>query len=197
MKINWSQIPGYREDMTAEEKLTLLDEYEGVLGDNAPPTGVKVIAKSQFDKVASELATAKKQLRDKMTEDEQREIDRLAAEESLKQEVETLRKEKTLTEYKASYLAQGYDNDLAESTAAALSDGNMEVVFTNMKTHAANLEKNLRAQILKETPKPPAGIVDDKEGSGSLYAKTLAENAVATNTVSQKALNHYIGGKEE
>ena len=97
-----------------------------------------------------------------MTEDEQKEADRLANEEAMKTELETLRREKTLSSYKASYLSQGYDEALAEATATAMVDGDMDTVFANMKKHSDGMEKSLRAKILKETPTPPAG--EDLEG---------------------------------
>ena len=39
----------------------------------------------------------------------------------------------------------------------------MDSVFANMKKHTIGLEKALRAQILKETPAPPAGENKDPE----------------------------------
>lgn len=190
-KIDWSQIEGYREDMSAEEKLALFEGYEpnptpapipnpaptpAPKNDPAPAPTPKndlkgYIPKSQFDKVASELAAANKKLRAKMSEEEQRELDRVAAEEAMKQELDTLRKEKTLSTYKASYLSQGYDEQLAEDTATAMVEGDMEAVFANMKKHAANMEKAMRAKILKETPVPPAG--DDPDGDAK-QAKEIA-----------------------
>lgn len=176
-KIEWSNIEGYKEDMTAEEKLALYEAYETPKPEPTPapnpapkdpepkPTPAPVgstVSKATYDKVASELAAAKKQLRAKMTEDEQKEADRLANEEAMKTELETLRREKTLSNYKASYLSQGYDEVLAEATATAMVDGDMDTVFANMKKHSDGMEKALRAKILKETPVPPAG--DNPEG---------------------------------
>lgn len=188
-KIEWTQIEGYREGMSAEEKLALLESLENSPTpapapapkptptpapapapapaptpdpDPAPAPKGQTVSKAQYDKVSSELAAAKKQLRAKMTEDEQKEADRVAAQEAMQEELETLRKEKKLSTYKASYLAQGYDEALAEATATAMVEGDMELVFVNMKKHSEAMEKNLRAKILKETPVPPPG--DDPEG---------------------------------
>lgn len=180
MAFDWTKIEGYREDMTAEEKLALLDNdptpdpAPAPKPDPAPAPAPKpdpkpdpapkpgVVSKAAYDKVASELAAAKKQLRTKMTQDEQDEADRLAREAAKDEELETLRREKTISTYKASYLAQGYDEQLAEATATAMAEGDMDTVFANMKKHADAMEKNLRAKILKENPTPPAG--DDPDG---------------------------------
>ena len=175
MSFDWTKIAGYREDMTADEKLALLDAQEEdnqppaeTEPENQPPTQPEpeqqpvkpsphMISKVQFDKVASELAKVKKELRARMTAEEQKEADRMANDEAMRLELESLRREKTLSNYKASYLSQGYDERLADEAATALADGDMDTVFALMKKQATNTEKALRAKILKEIPVPPAG----------------------------------------
>ena len=154
MSFDWTKVEGYKEDMTPEEKLALLENYEPP-ADPAPvgPT----VSKAQFDKVSSELAQAKKTLRAKMSADEQKEAERQESERQMKEELDALRKEKTLSSYKASYLAQGYSEELAGQAATAMVEGDMEQMFTIMKTQAVNAEKAMRAKILKETPVPPNG----------------------------------------
>ena len=176
MSFDWTKIAGYHEDMTADEKLALLDSQEEEDQPPAEPEADKqapaqpepeqqppvkpspgLISKVQFDKVASELAKVKKELRARMTAEEQKEADRMANDEAMRLELEALRKEKTLNSYKASYLAQGYDERTAEDAATALADGDMDTVFALMKKQAISTEKALRAKILKEIPVPPAG----------------------------------------
>ena len=96
----------------------------------------------------------KKQLRGKMTEDEAKELERQQHQEEMETELNTLRREKALAGYKASYLSQGYDEQLAEEAATAMVDGDMETVFAVMKKQSVNAEKAMRAKILKETPVP-------------------------------------------
>jgi len=186
-KIDWNSIDGYKEDMSAEEKLALYEAYEMQIQEptpnpistpklttesKTPPAGGSTVSKAIYDKVASELATTKKQLRAKMSEDEQKEADRLANEEAMKKELETLRRERTLSTYKASYLSQGYDEALAEATATAMVDGDMDTVFANMKKYSDGMEKALRAKILKETPTPPPG--EDLEGDAKKRKEVAA-----------------------
>ena len=168
MAFDWTQVDGYRDDMSAEEKLALLNEYTPPEPPKEPEPQKPVqpaeperpkpgfISKRDFDKVSSELAAAKKQLRSRMTEDEQREQDRLAEMEAKDQELAALRKEKALSMHKASFMGQGYDEALAEEAAAAMTDGDMDGVFAAMKKYNTAFEKSLRAKILAETPKPPA-----------------------------------------
>ena len=158
---DWTKIEGYREDMTSDEKIALLENYDPaaqVEPSNEPtpakteptltpanPNAMKgFVPKAQLDKVSSELAAAKRQLKNRMTEEEQREADRQAEQEAI-------------SGYKASCLALNYDEALADEVAVAMADGDMETVFEGMKKHGLNMEKNLRAKILKETPVPPAG----------------------------------------
>lgn len=156
MAFDWTAVDGYKEDMSAEEKLALLDGYEP----KAPEPAVDLkgyVKKSQFDSLASELATAKKQLKSRMTEEEAREADRAAHEEAIEAELKTLRREKTISSHKASFLAQGYDDALASEAATALADGDTDEVFSIMAKHKVNAEKALRQQILKDVPVPPPG----------------------------------------
>ena len=169
MAFDWTKVEGYREDMTAEEKLSLLENMDTDPNpqpdpepDPAPtpskaPSREGMISKAQFDKVSKELAAAKRQLRAKMTNDEIEEERRRQEQEEMKLELETLRKEKTVSNHKASFLSQGYDEALADEAANAMADGDMETVFAVMRKHSVNAEKALRAKILKETPVPPAG----------------------------------------
>lgn len=155
MAFDWSKLEGYREDMTAEEKVALMEGYQEP---EQPKVDVsKMIAKSQFDKVTSELADVKKQLRAKMTDEEQREETRKAAELEMKAELEELRKEKKLATLKASYLAQGYNDELATRASVAMVEDDTAALFAVMATHSTLQEKALRASILKDTPTPPAG----------------------------------------
>lgn len=175
MNIDWTKIDGYREDMTADEKLELLSSYEAgnepastpgpapAHIDDKPeqnkpnPAKSSTVSKALYDKTASELAALKKQIRSRMTEDEQKEADRTANEEAMRAELAELRHEKTISTYKAAYLSLGYDDKLASDAASAMTDGDMDTVFAIMKQHSVTSEKALRAKLLKETPTPPAG----------------------------------------
>jgi hypothetical protein len=152
MAFDFTKLDGYKPELTAEEKLALLDKYE------APaPDYTGYISKSNFDKVASELAEAKRQLKAKLTEEEQKEAARLEAEKAIKDELDALRKENAITKNKADFLGLGYDDALATETAKALADGDMKKVFENQKKHIENVKKAERAAALASDPKPPAG----------------------------------------
>ena len=64
------------------------------------------------------------------------------------------------TENKAQLLAIGYDDTLAAETAEAMVNGELDKVFANQKKHMEAVRKEIRSEILKETPKPGGGNSD-------------------------------------
>lgn len=137
------------ENMTVEEKLAALEAYD--------PEKNGFVAKTVLDKATSEAASYKKQLREKMSEEEALKAKEAEDKAALMARVEELEREKTVNTYTTSYLAMGYDEKLAKSTAEALAKGDMNTVFANQKVHFDAREKVLRAELLKGTPAPAAG----------------------------------------
>lgn len=156
MKIDITKLEGYKADMTAEEKLKLYEGYE-----LEEPNHDGYIKKDTFDKTASELASLKKQLKDKMSEEERKEAERVQKEAEIMEELETLRKAQKIADMKSRYLGLGYDEKLAEDTAKAYAEGNIDAVFKNQKTFQENSKKAIEAELLANTPRPPASGGDD------------------------------------
>lgn len=142
------QIENY-ENMTVEEKLAALEAYE--------PDMSGFVSKSAFDKAASELAAAKKSIREKMTEDEAKAAKEAEERAALEARVKELEHERSVNSFMAAYAAMGYDEKLAKSSAEALANGDTKTVFENQKAFHAAREKELRTEILKATPTPTAG----------------------------------------
>jgi hypothetical protein len=161
-KIDISTIEGYSE-MTAEEKLAALEALE-----LPEPDFTGWVKKDALDKVASEAASYKKQLREKMTAEEEKAEREAEERAALQQRVAELERERTIHGYISSYLAMGYEESLAKSTAEALVAGDMETVFENQKSFATAREKALRAEILKSTPRPAGGSEPKVDYSGKL-----------------------------
>ena len=174
MAFDWTTVEGYRDDMSADEKLALLDNYTPPTPAEPEPTNTQesapaakpapepvpakpgYISKREFDKVASDLAAAKRQLRSKMSEEEQREADRQAEIAAREEELQMLRREKTLSMHKASFMGLGLSEELANEAATTLADGDSDGLFDTLKRYQLGFEKSLRAKILAETPKPPS-----------------------------------------
>jgi hypothetical protein len=164
--MNVNNIEGYAE-MTLEQKVAALEAYE--------PDMTGFVKKSVYDKTASDLAKAKQTIKDHMTEDEAKATEAAEKHAALMEELETLKAEKVVSGYVASYLAMGYEEKLAKSTAEALAKGDMTTVFKNQKTHADAREKALRTELLKQTPPPAAGTGDAKLTKEDTRKMTLAE----------------------
>ena len=113
--------------------------------------------KNALSKSNSEAAEMKKQLREKMSAEEIKAKEDAEKMEALIKERDALLREKTIATYKASYLSLGYDENLALATAEALANGELDKVFSNQKKHNEAVEKKIRADVLKETPKPEGG----------------------------------------
>ncbi len=163
MKIN---IENY-ENMTPEEKVAALEAYEPDLSGH--------VAKTLYDKTASELAAAKKALKERMSEDEAKAAHEAEEKAALLERAEKAEYALAVNGYAKSYLAMGYDEKLANSTAEALAKGDMETVFKNQKAHNESREKALKAELLKQTPPPPAGGADSGMTKDKLRAMSSQE----------------------
>jgi hypothetical protein len=151
MKIDTAKIPNF-DTLPDEAKNAILSmEFADA------PDMSQFVAKSVFDKKASEAAELNKKLREHMTDEEAKAAERAAKDAEIMAELETLRHEKLVGTYVTSYLAMGYDEKLAKATAEAMAKGDTETVFKNQKLHLENREKALRTELLMQTPDPAAG----------------------------------------
>lgn len=147
-KIDVTQIEGY-ESMTPEQKLAALESFE--YEDNA--SEIERL-KNANSKANSEAAEWKRKHNALLTEEEQKRVADAEALEAALKRVEVLEREKTVSEYKSKYIALGYDEKMATETASALAAGDFEKVFANSEKFKADFEKRVRAEVLKDTPKP-------------------------------------------
>ena len=75
----------------------------------------------------------------------------------LQAKVEELTRQNTIANYAAQFTALGYDSELAQATAIATADGDVAAVFENQRKFLAQHDKDLKADIFKQTPKPGQG----------------------------------------
>ena len=149
-KVDITKIEGY-ENMTPEEKIKALEAFE--IEDKEPDYS-GYVKKDVFDRTASELAGVKKQLKDKMTDDEAAKQKEQEEREELQSKYEKLLHDSEVAKNKAKLLGLGYDEKLADETAEAMASGDLEKVMANQKKHLEAFEKKVRAEALKDTPKP-------------------------------------------
>lgn len=191
-KIDTTTISGF-ESMTSDQKLAALLDMD--IPERVDMSGF--VTKAQFDKTASELAEAKRSLKSKMTEDEVARAETERVHKETQEKYEALLKESTITKYKAKYMAQGYDEKLAEETAAALYNGETDKVFANGEKFKAAVEQKTKADVLKNTPKPGgAGNSEGEEKTADiLMAERIGKARAASNTAANNIMNKYTGGK--
>lgn len=175
----------YTEDMTADELLAAIEELELVNAEDTRNT----VDKATFDKTASELSKVKKELNAlktaSMTDSEklQQELDK-ATETQTKyaKELSKLRAKEIFvtaglaeTEYESLLeFVVSDEEEVTKANAARLVD-----LISAQKTAA---EKAVRAELIKNTPKPPAG-----SGEGA-FGRDLEKEIEAAQTSGDMAL---------
>lgn len=148
-----SKIAGY-EDMTLEEKVKALEAYQ--VEDR---TDEYQKLKESFNKASADVASYKKKLKEKQTEQENLAMERAEEEEKLKramqeqaEELEKLKKKTKASEYVAQLVGLGFGSKLAEDTANAMVDGKQDEVFKSIAQFKVDYKSALEKEKLKNQP---------------------------------------------
>lgn len=154
MKIDVGKIDGY-ETMTAEEKIAALEAFE--YDDHSEALSELEKHKDATNKATREAAEYKKQLKalQDQTKTGSSKADETIA--KLQEQVAELTRQNTIASYTAQFTALGYDAELASATAIATADGDVATVFENQRKFLETHDKAIKADILKQTPKPGQG----------------------------------------
>lgn len=183
----------YKEGMTLEEIDAFLADKELV----DPATLPKSVGKDVFDKTASELAKTKKELK-KLQEDSMTADEKLQAElDKAKSTQTTYAKELSKLRAKEIFVGAG----LTEKEYGTILDVVVSEDEETTKTNAKNMvdlitaqkaatEKAVKAELLKDTPKPPAGTggnVDSDFDKAIETARTNGDMATVAALIRQKA----------
>ena len=118
--------------------------------------------KAALSKANGEAAEYKRQLREKQSEAERAEAERQEADKALRDELETLRKEKRVSDYTGKCLALNFEADLAAQTANALADGNMDGLFDCLKAFVEATTTRINNEALNRQPTLSAGTPPTK-----------------------------------
>ena len=162
-----------------KENMTLDEINEALKGVNLvdPSTLPKMVNKDVFDKTASELAKVKKQLKElqekSMTDEEKLQAELEKAIESQKQYARELAKLRA----KEIFVEAGLTESDYSSILDAVVSEDEETTKTRAKSlvdlisaQKAAVEKAVKAELLKSTPKPPAG---DGGNTGGVFEKEI------------------------
>lgn len=154
MKIDVAQITDY-DSLSLEEKVAALENFE--YDDHSEAVESLGKYKDATDKATKEAAEYKKQL--KALQDQQKtgnsKADATIAQ--LQEQVAELTRQNTISSYTAQYVALGYEAELAKATAIATADGDVATVFENQQKFLEQHDKDVKANILKQTPGPAKG----------------------------------------
>jgi hypothetical protein len=110
----------------------------------------KTVSKEQFDKTASELASLKKQLQARMTEDELKEAQLVELQETIK----GFERDKNITNFTKSLLDSGVETKYASNMAEQLADGDFTSFFNGLKVTIDGIGKRMKAESIKNAPTP-------------------------------------------
>ena len=181
----------YKEGMTIDEINKALESISLPADNSAEIEKLK----AALSKSNSEAADYKKQLREKMSAEEAKakeEAERMA---EIQNKYEALLKESEISKNKARLLGLGYEDKLASETADAIVNGDSNKVFENQKKHLEMLEKRIREEVLKSTPRPAGG------NTGKAITKEQFENMGYSERVklyeeNPEIYKEYTGGNE-
>ena len=159
----------YKDGMTLEEIESALEGIELPTDNSSEIERLR----NALSKSNSEAAKYKKELQEKMTDDEKKAKESADEIEKLRSDYNELLKEKNIAKFKSDLLALGYEDKLASETAEAMVSGDTTKVFANQKKHQEAMAQKIRSDILKDTPKPDGG-----NGSGTITIEKLKEMSV-------------------
>lgn len=154
-KIDPSKIDNW-ESLSVEDRLKAVLDYEIETTKTNESVELANVRKA-LDKASSECASYKKALREKQTEAERAEADRLERENTLQEQLNAYKAKERVSTYKAQLMAVGYDANTAEVMANALPEGISEDFFATQKTFLDQQKQNALSEALNRQPKPSVG----------------------------------------
>jgi hypothetical protein len=164
MKLKDLLKDAYKEGITVEEIESALAGVEVPSDQSAEIERLK----AALSKSNSENAEWKKKHREALSEEERKAQEMADRMKQLEEQNATLLRESSVSKHKARFLGMGYEEALATDAAVAMADGDMEKLFSYQQKHQEALEKKIRADALKGTPKP----VPNK-GEGAMTLENL------------------------
>ena len=145
---------------------TVVEQIEPVKTEPAQPESDYIAEieklKASLSRANSQAAEYKRQRNEEMDKTKLAQVEREEQEKAMREELETLRKEKRVSDYTGKCLALNMDADLAGKTANALADGNMEAVFDCLKAFVEATTTRLNNEALNRQPGLSAGIPPTK-----------------------------------
>lgn len=145
--------------------------------------------KNALDKALKEKAEITKQYRATLSANEQAEIAQKEQREAEQAEVQELRQWKATVEATKRYKALEMDDQLAEETAKAEIEGDMDKVTENFSKHIKAIKSAAYQQLLAERPDIKAGSGDTEKNE--LSREKAKEIAKRNTSINEEILKYY------
>ena len=97
------------------------------------------------------------ELKARMTEQERAEKERAEANAAMQTELETLRKERNIANFKAQFVSIGFEDSLSQETAEAMNNGDTAKVFEGIRKFIATHDKEMAEKAIMNNPTLPGG----------------------------------------
>ena len=114
--------------------------------------------KAALSRANSQAAEYKRALREKQTETERAEAERAEADKAMREELETLRKEKDISDTVSRSLALNFDADTSQKLAEAWNAHDKDSMFDALKSFVEATTTRLNNEALNRQPGLSAGI---------------------------------------
>jgi len=107
-------------------------------------------------------------------------------------ELAELRRERTIAQYRQSFMEQKYDAATADAMAKAIADGDIAGMFTALKKGNDALEQAIKTELLRTTPSPATGKEPAKQDApGVTLAKEIGRQKAEANKAASDILARY------
>lgn len=179
------------QNVESAENTPSVDE---LMAELAKERAEKAKLKNSFDTASSELAATKKQLRTKMTAEEQIEEEKRLADEAKDAEIKELRDKFRVMDYSKRYMGIGMDEKTAESLSELTSElTDVDKFFSALGKFITASNKsageNAVQELIKKNPEINAGNGGDSRNSlAEELAVSLGKRTAGAN---EDILKHY------
>lgn len=179
----------YRDGMTLEEVSAALKGVE-MPKDNSAEIGR---LKNALSKSNADAADWKRKYQDTLDDAGRKAADEAEATKQLQEELNRMKREMTVSGYKASYVGMGYSESEAAKIAESLADGKIDDVLARQKAHQEKLTEQIKKDLLKGTPRPD-GSQDDKDDDSDAMkrAREMAKARAESSRRASEAMKNYL-----
>lgn len=192
VSIDVSKIEGY-DKMTPEEKVEALERYELEIPKDKTSSELERY-KNAASKANSEAAEWKRKHNALLSEEEKKQQESLENLERMKAELEQLKRSKNESENRAKLIGLGYDEELADLTAKAISAGETEKVFEYQKQFNEKLINKVKSEALKDTPQPVGDSLGQTDVTPEQFSKMGYSERSQLFKSNPEQYNKLIGG---